>query len=58
MGEPETKVNLKPYTGPPYLFKVLVDGKWRKMSGFDEENIANQLHTKKAKKIARIKEKI
>ena len=53
----EMKVSLKPYTGPPYLWKVLVNGKWRKMSGFDEEHITNQLHPKKAKKITKIKEK-
>ena len=53
----EMKVSLKPYTGPPYIWKVLVNGKWRKMSGFDEEHIANQLHPKKAKKITKIKEK-
>ena len=39
------KVSLKPYTGPPYLWKVLVNGKWKKMSGFDEEHIQNQSNT-------------
>ena len=47
----EPNMNLKPYTGPPYSWRVLVDGKWRKMSGFDEEHIQNQLAPKKAKKI-------
>ena len=49
-------MNLKPYTGPPYSYKVLVNGKWKMMSGFDEEHIANQLHPKKAKKITKIKD--
>jgi len=53
----EMKVDLKPYQGPPYSFKVLVNGKWIKMSGFDEEHINNQLAPKKAKKIVKIKEK-
>ncbi len=52
----EPKWNLRPYDGPPYLWKVLVNGKWIKMSGFDEEHINNQLAPKKAKKIKRIKE--
>ena len=50
----EPNMNLKPYTGPPYSWRVLVDGKWRKMSGFDEEHIQNQLAPKKAKKILKI----
>ena len=41
----EFKMNLKPYKGPPYLWKVLVDG------------IQNILGKKKAKKIVKIKEK-
>ena len=53
----EFKMNLKPYTGPPYLWKVLVNGKWKKMSGFDEEHIQNQLYPKKAKKIRKINDK-
>jgi hypothetical protein len=53
----EFKMNLKPYKGPPYLWKVLVDGKWKKMSGFDEEHIQDILGKKKAKKIVKIKEK-
>ena len=50
--------HLKTYKGPPYLFKVLMNGKWKKMSGFDEEHIRNILAPKKPKKIVRIKEKI
>ncbi len=52
----EPNMNLKPYTGPPYLWRVLVNGKWRKMSGFDKEHIQNQLAPKKAKKILKIKD--
>jgi hypothetical protein len=50
------KMDLDPYDGPPYSWKVLVNGKWIKMSGFDEEHIGNQLAPRKAKKIKRIKE--
>jgi hypothetical protein len=50
--------HIKQYDGPPYMWKVLVNGKWRKMSGFDEEHIHNILSPKKPKKIVRIKEKI
>jgi hypothetical protein len=53
----EMKMNLRPYDGPPYPYKVLVNGKWRRMMGFDEEHICNQLSPKKPKKIVRIKEK-
>jgi hypothetical protein len=48
---------LKTYNGPPYLWRVYVNGSWRKMSGFDEEHIQNQLGTRKAKTIKRINEK-
>tara|TARA_B100000287_G_scaffold60910_1_gene53231 strand:+ start:620 stop:769 length:150 start_codon:yes stop_codon:yes gene_type:complete len=48
---------LKTYNGPPYLFKVLVDGKWKRMSGFDEEHIRNILGRKVPKKVIKIKEK-
>ena len=49
--------HLKTYNGPPYLFKVLVDGKWKRMSGFDEEHIRNILGRKVPKKVIKIKEK-
>ena len=49
--------HLKTYKGPPYLFKVLMNGKWKKMSGFDEEHIHNILAPKKPKKVIKIKEK-
>jgi hypothetical protein len=50
-------MKLKSWNGPPYSYKVRVDSKWIKMSGFDEEHINNQLHPKKAKKIKKISEK-
>ena len=49
--------HLKTYKGPPYLFKVLMNGKCKKMSGFDEEHIRNILAPKKPKKVIKIKEK-
>ena len=52
-----TKTIIKQWSGPPYLYKVLVNGKWIMMSGFDKEHINNQLHPKKAKKVLKIKEK-
>ena len=51
------KGSVQEWNGPPYLYKVLVNGKWIKMSGFDKEHINNQLHPKKAKKVLKIKEK-
>ena len=48
--------NPKPYIGPPYLYKVLINGKWKTMSAFDEEHINNQLYPKKAKRIIKVKE--
>ena len=47
------KGDVKMWTGPPYSYTVLMNGKWIEMSGFDEEHIRNQLHPKKAKKIKR-----
>jgi len=52
----EQKMNLKPYKGPPYLWRVYVNGKWKRMSGFDKEHIQNQLYPKKAKSIKKVKE--
>ena len=53
----EEKWTFTQWDGPPYSYSVKVNGKLKKMSGFDEEHIANQLHPKKAKKITKIKEK-
>jgi hypothetical protein len=53
----EFKMNLKPYKGPPYMWKVYVNGKHIKMSGFSEEHIQDQLYPKKAKTIKIIYEK-
>ena len=53
----EMKWNLKPYTGGPYLWRVLVNGKWKRMIAFDERHIQDQLAPKRAKKMVKIKEK-
>ena len=45
------------WKGPPYSYKVLMNGKWIMMSGFDKEHINNQLHPKKPKKVLKIKDK-
>ena len=49
------KWNLKPYTGPPYVFIVKVKGekKTRRMSAFDEKHIGDQLGKKKFKVLRR-----
>ena len=48
--------NLKLYDGPPYQFRVRVNGKYRIMSGFDEEHIKEQLKPLEAKSIKQMKE--
>ena len=50
-----TKTVIKEWSGPPYLYKVLVNGKWIMMSGFDKEHIINQLYPKKAKNIKKVR---
>ena len=45
------------WKGPPYSYKVLMNGKWIMMCGFDKEHINNQLHPKKPKKVLKIKDK-
>tara|TARA_B100000214_G_scaffold306542_1_gene237613 strand:- start:758 stop:904 length:147 start_codon:yes stop_codon:yes gene_type:complete len=47
---------LKTYKGPPYSYKVRVNGVDRIMSGFDEEHISNQLHPRKFTLIKRLKD--
>ena len=47
---------LKTYKGPPYSYKVRVNGVDRIMSGFDEEHISNQLHPRKLTLIKRLKD--
>lgn len=44
------------YDGPPYSFSVKVNGKLKRMSGFDEEHIQNQLWPRKATMIRKVKD--
>lgn len=48
-------INLKGWNGPPYLYDVTIKGKIKKMSGFSEQHIQDQLFPKKADKILKIK---
>ena len=45
------------YNGPPYSFSVKVNGKIKRMNGFDEEHIQNQLWPRKATMIRKVKDK-
>ena len=49
------KWNLKPYTGPPYVFIIKVKGEKtkRRIIAFDKEHIHNQLHGKEFKILRR-----
>lgn len=47
---------LKQYDGPPYSFSVKVNGKLKRMSGFDAEHIGNQLWPRKATMIRKVKD--
>ena len=49
-------IRLEPWNGPPYIYSVKVNGKIKRMSGFDEEHIKNQLYPKKATIIRKIKD--
>lgn len=49
-------MRLEPWNGPPYIYSVKVNGKIKRMSGFDEEHIKNQLYPKKATMIRKIKD--
>ena len=49
-------MRLEPWNGPPYIYAVKVNGKIKRMSGFDEEHIKNQLYPKKATMIRKIKD--
>ena len=44
------------YIGPPYSFSVKVNGKLKRMSGFDEDHIQNQLWPRKATMIRKVKD--
>ena len=48
-------IDLEPYDGPPYSYSVIIKGKKKTMSGFNEQHIQDQLHPKKADKIKKIK---
>jgi hypothetical protein len=49
-------IKLTPYVGPPYNYSVKVNGKFKRMTGFDEEHIRNQLAPIKPKSIKRTKD--
>ena len=49
-------IRLEPWNGPPYIYSVKVNGKIKRMSGFDEEHIKNQLYPKKATMIRKVKD--
>tara|TARA_B100000989_G_scaffold289427_1_gene261269 strand:+ start:13779 stop:13958 length:180 start_codon:yes stop_codon:yes gene_type:complete len=52
------RFNLKTYDGPPYIYKVRVKGKneIKRMIGFDEEHIKEQLKPKKLTYCKKVKE--
>jgi hypothetical protein len=56
--DPYRNVRLTPWRGPPYSFRVWVQGEKlpRRMFGFDAEHIRNQIWPKKVKKIQKLKE--
>ena len=49
-------IKLKQWDGPPYSYSVKVNGKLKRMSGFDEEHIRAQLYPRKPKMIRRVKD--
>jgi len=49
-------MKLNQYDGPPYSFSVKVNGKFKRMMGFDEEHIRAQLYPRKPKMIRRVKD--
>ena len=52
----EKKWKFTQYDGPPYYFSVKVNGKLKRMTGFDEEHIKNQLWPRKATMIRKVKD--
>ena len=46
----------KQWDGPPYSYSVKVNGKLKRMQGFDEEHIKNQLYPRKATMIRKVKD--
>lgn len=49
-------MKLTQFDGPPYSFSVKVNGKFKRMMGFDEEHIRAQLYPRKPKMIRRVKD--
>ena len=52
----EEKWTFTQWDGPPYSYSVKVNGKLKRMSGFDEEHIKNQLWPRKATMIRKVKD--
>ena len=48
--------NLKGWDGPPYSYSVIINGKKKTMSGFDEEHIKAQIYPRKATRIIKLKD--
>ena len=44
------------WDGPPYSYSVKVNGKIKRMSGFDVVHIQNQLYPRKATMIRKVKD--
>ena len=49
-------IRLTPWDGPPYSYSVKVNGKLKRMSGFDEDHIRAQLWPRKPKMIKKVKD--
>lgn len=49
-------LKLTQWDGPPYSYSVKVNGKLKRMQGFDEEHIRAQLYPRKPKMIRKIKD--
>lgn len=54
----DEKIDLSPWDGPPYSYSVRINGKERKMMGFDDQHILDQLHPLKASRITKLKAKL
>ena len=52
----EEKWTFTQWDGPPYSYSVKVNGKLKRMSGFDEDHIKNQLYPRKATMIRKVKD--
>ena len=49
-------IKLTQWDGPPYSYSVKVNGKLKRMMGFDEEHIRAQLYPRKPKMIKKLKD--